>query len=344
MIRVTLEQVAREAGVGKATASRALADVGSVSADTKARVRAAAERLGYQRDPALAAIAAHRWGMRRSETGTVIAHLRFQGDGYEEPDDKAVALAAQEGYQVQSFLVEEKAHGSQLARMLRARGIRGLFIRNTEWTRPIEGFPWEEFVVASYGPSYYQPPGAFIGIRRFAEMEMAIEHALTFSGARVGWVAFWGSKGRAPENAESIAAFEYFSRRHRGRICRRILELHGGQARDDQIQALAEWMKKQGPEVVIGYHIGIYYYLLQLGYRIPEEIAFINQHAGEVERGRIAGVAHGGQIGGEVAMEVLLRELLFYRLGHIRRDVFLALNPVWMPGASFPEPGEKVQM
>jgi len=37
-------------------------------------------------------------------------------------------------------------------------------------------------------------------------------------------------------------------------------------------------------------------------------------------------------------MEVLLRELLFYRLGHIRRDVFLALNPVWMPGASFPEP------
>ena len=45
---VTVADVAREAGVGKATASRALGDYGQVSSATKERVLAAAERLRYR--------------------------------------------------------------------------------------------------------------------------------------------------------------------------------------------------------------------------------------------------------------------------------------------------------
>ncbi|MBI0297212.1 LacI family DNA-binding transcriptional regulator [Streptomyces sp. PRKS01-29] len=44
----TIPDVAREAGVSRSTASRALADYGSVSPETRERVRAAAEKLGYR--------------------------------------------------------------------------------------------------------------------------------------------------------------------------------------------------------------------------------------------------------------------------------------------------------
>ncbi|MEU8876412.1 LacI family DNA-binding transcriptional regulator [Streptomyces javensis] len=44
----TIPDVAREAGVSRSTASRALADYGSVSPDARERVRAAAEKLGYR--------------------------------------------------------------------------------------------------------------------------------------------------------------------------------------------------------------------------------------------------------------------------------------------------------
>lgn len=44
----TISEVAQAAGVGRATAARTLGGYGSVGAETRARVEAAAERLGYQ--------------------------------------------------------------------------------------------------------------------------------------------------------------------------------------------------------------------------------------------------------------------------------------------------------
>jgi LacI family transcriptional regulator len=48
--RPTLADVAAAAGVSRTTASRALADGANVSADARARVWAAAERLRFQPD------------------------------------------------------------------------------------------------------------------------------------------------------------------------------------------------------------------------------------------------------------------------------------------------------
>src|SRR4051812_1455367 len=49
--RVTIHDVAREAGVSLTTVSMSMNGKGTISAATRARVRATAERLGYQADP-----------------------------------------------------------------------------------------------------------------------------------------------------------------------------------------------------------------------------------------------------------------------------------------------------
>lgn len=59
----TLADVAREAGVSKATASRALMRPGMVAVPTLERVRAAAERLGFQANRAARALTTGRTGM-----------------------------------------------------------------------------------------------------------------------------------------------------------------------------------------------------------------------------------------------------------------------------------------
>jgi DNA-binding LacI/PurR family transcriptional regulator len=64
---VTIRDVAREAGVGLGTASRALAHEPGVAATTRARVLAAAERLGYRRSPI-----AHAFSRRRTNTLEII--------------------------------------------------------------------------------------------------------------------------------------------------------------------------------------------------------------------------------------------------------------------------------
>lgn len=55
---VTLEEVARAAGVSRATASRALTGTDSVSTPARERVRAVAARIGYAPDPLARALAA----------------------------------------------------------------------------------------------------------------------------------------------------------------------------------------------------------------------------------------------------------------------------------------------
>src|SRR5947208_5587079 len=58
--RVTLTDVARAAGVSPITVSRALRGERAVAPELVARVRAAAERLGYVPDPAARALASSR--------------------------------------------------------------------------------------------------------------------------------------------------------------------------------------------------------------------------------------------------------------------------------------------
>jgi LacI family repressor for deo operon, udp, cdd, tsx, nupC, and nupG len=58
--RATIEDVAAEAGVSAATVSRAMRDLPNVAPSTRARVRAAAERLQYRADPNASRLAAGR--------------------------------------------------------------------------------------------------------------------------------------------------------------------------------------------------------------------------------------------------------------------------------------------
>ncbi|WP_419247660.1 LacI family DNA-binding transcriptional regulator [Roseibium aggregatum] len=56
-MRVTIADVAREAGVSAMTVSRALRDPDKVSEKTRAKIRAVVDRLGYVPDPAASALA-----------------------------------------------------------------------------------------------------------------------------------------------------------------------------------------------------------------------------------------------------------------------------------------------
>jgi DNA-binding LacI/PurR family transcriptional regulator len=61
--RISIKDVAREAGVSVTTVSHALNDKGRLNADTRARVRDVAERLGYRPNPAARSLVSGRTGL-----------------------------------------------------------------------------------------------------------------------------------------------------------------------------------------------------------------------------------------------------------------------------------------
>src|SRR5881296_1182863 len=61
--RISIKDVAREAGVSVTTVSHALNDKGRLNPDTRARVRAVAERLGYKPNPAARSLVSGKTGL-----------------------------------------------------------------------------------------------------------------------------------------------------------------------------------------------------------------------------------------------------------------------------------------
>jgi DNA-binding LacI/PurR family transcriptional regulator len=125
----TLDDVARAAGVSRATASRAIA--GSASTPARARVHAAARQLGYTTNPVARALARGS-GVRL----VVVVHGRSAGvldDPYVDRVVSAAArVAAGQGVGVSASWLPMDRTGPQLLRRLgEDRGVCGLILVNT---------------------------------------------------------------------------------------------------------------------------------------------------------------------------------------------------------------------
>lgn len=129
--RITLKDIAREAGVSVSCVSLALRDSPEISAPTKSRLREMAARLGYRPDPALAALAAYRSRRRAAGFRSVIAYIGDAGRPARADTIRRAVLerAPQLGYRVDSFTMGNPvADWPALLRVCRGRGIRGIFL------------------------------------------------------------------------------------------------------------------------------------------------------------------------------------------------------------------------
>ncbi len=125
--RVLLSDVARDAGVSPATVSRAISQPGLLSHETLARVRLAAERLGYRPDAAARALASGR----SMTIGAVMPTL--DNTIFAKALQSMQATLAAEGYQLLVASHDyNKAAEAEAVRTLVARGIDGLVLVGAE--------------------------------------------------------------------------------------------------------------------------------------------------------------------------------------------------------------------
>ncbi|MFM8715745.1 MAG: LacI family DNA-binding transcriptional regulator [Spartobacteria bacterium] len=129
--RITLNDIARAAGVSVSCVSLALRDSPEIGASTRARLREVAARLGYRPDPALAALAAYRSRRRPAAFRSVIAYIGDAARPARSDNIRRAVLerAPQLGYRIDSFTMgSPAADWPALLRACRSRGIRGIFL------------------------------------------------------------------------------------------------------------------------------------------------------------------------------------------------------------------------
>ena len=90
--RVTLRDVAREAGVSHVTVSRALRNDPTISLSRRSEIKQLSEKMGYRPDPALAALAAYRFANQTHKIQSALAWVNHWDQpeklrGYREFDN-----------------------------------------------------------------------------------------------------------------------------------------------------------------------------------------------------------------------------------------------------------------
>lgn len=337
--RVTMKDLAHETGLTVATVSRALSGKDKINAKTRERVREAAQRLQYQPDPALARLAAWRWGGEpKTRAGTVLAYLSDSlplADYMRHRVQGTRRRASELGYSLESFALSElDGNVRRLADVLHARGIEGVVVERICHPRSFDGFPWEDFSAISCGLGEEQLPIPTVTNDTFAAVRMNWGQARARGYRRIGLVlSFGGSQPDPYFRMLGAAKLEQFQA---GKEEFEIppLILLGSQANRDTLSLLLNWLAEHQPDVVIG-NVFIFECLGKAGIHCPSDLAFACFALRHDSLSFISGSRVYLQAVGALAVDLCHLELQ-HPNRHQQPSVLHFVEPEWREGETLP--------
>lgn len=336
--RVTLEDIARRAGVSRATVSFALRNDPRLRPETRSRIKKLAARMGYTPDPVVSRLLSH---LRASRTPKYKATLALVNCSprrqvfeevrtYEEWRRGARARAEQMGYGLDEFWLHD--HGvsaERLVKVMHSRGIEGVLAAPlfNEGVLPSEfNALWNDFPCVVIGKMSISPP--FHGARndQFSTAMTAVLQA-----AELGY--------RRPALVLSSAVDRNvgwrFSAGYRAGLALAPSMRHAGTFDFDWSGAprFQRWLRGRDADVLIGVHAEIRKWIADLGIPVPRRLGLIHLDKNS-ELTEWAGVNQNQPRVGAAAVDLLVSRVNMNGQGPAA-DPFCAVIPgVWESGAT----------
>jgi DNA-binding LacI/PurR family transcriptional regulator len=193
---LTLRDVARAAGVSVGTASMALRNDPRISEARGAKVRSAAQRLGYRPNPAAAALAHFKRASRVAPIQAALAWLNFWPDprGLHQLREfdrywlGAHAAAEKFGYRLEEIVGEPRLSAARLADILLARGIAGILLPPHQSPFRLADFPWDSFCIVRFGRSVETPAVHLVTADQVANTILAFREIRERGYERIGFI------------------------------------------------------------------------------------------------------------------------------------------------------------
>ena len=245
----SLHDVARAAGVGVATASRALNGRYGVKAGTRERVERAAAELGYHVNPVLASLAARRF---EGPEGVSVALLTRHRRAGSSPYGRCEEAAQARGWTLEHIETSDWADAARLSRVLRSRGFAAVWLHHIthspEW---FADFDWTSFVAVCTDIGFSEVRLPLVRHSETSAMWKGLEALHTRGYRRIG-VVLPDWKLRRIENLRQYGmtlAFQQLEIPSKDRIPPLALAPLGEEAAG-WAEALRDWLAAQKPEVL----------------------------------------------------------------------------------------------
>jgi LacI family transcriptional regulator len=332
----TIRELARQTGLSVATVSLALRGAGRISAETKARVQAAAKKAGYLPSPLLAkalSMVRQPQGMRNyRETLAFITEFAIKGGAEFQRRiyEGSVERAHKVGFNIEPFLLTEKpAEHRQLGRVLRARGIRGLIIMPRLAHRvPRMFLPWQHFAAVEIGKTLWTPRNLHRVERPLYYELLEAYHLLKRVGYRRIALAV---EPMEDKNRRGVYTASYLLWNQRNRQTVPVFMPAAW-----TIESFRVWFVQHRPDVIVVHDTrSVPVWLKSMGVKVPEEVSIFSSNVGETG---ISGLRADLPALGSSAVEMLSLLLDRSELGLAPRPRCWEVEDYWQPGATLSRP------
>lgn len=340
--KVTMRQVAAEAGVSATAVSSALRGSGRMTSALRERILGVARKMGYQVDPIISAGMAQMRRCPEKRIESVLAWidatpmrdsvsanpaLRLVFDG-------ALAQAAELGYRLERFwLHDPDASPFRLNRILRARGIEAVVVlqyyRQTKYESPPPlVFDFSGLSGVSITTRLSGPEIPFVQADHFACAELALNNIRDLGYQRIGLACSPSVDLLTQYRVHS--AYEGFVARHK-EMSR--VPIFSNESQNENV-ALRQWLEKARPDAVLGWKPPDEF--RALGFKVPEElgVCMLDLLPGLKN---VAGVDQNHPAIGAAAVRLVHAQLQQGIRGVPRDTVSTMVHGRWMPGSSLRE-------
>ena len=336
-----MADVAREAKVHQTTVSLALRNDPRLPAETRARIRALADRLGYRPDPMLSALNFYRASRDSVKTPPSMAFVMRSRAGCPPvafyPVDQFIKGAqracARMGYRLVVFEVGgTPTEGARLSRILRSRGIGGVILASLDTAIPELKVDWDHFSALCIESQHLGLSLHTVGNNQSGITRLAVRRLCALGYRRIGL---------AVGEVEEAALGNPFTAGY-------LVEVHGRKAlhhlppllmranRDGFTAGrLDVWIRRHRIDAILSNWSTMPDMLRSKGWRIPQDIGVAtldhNPHFGVV-----AGIRQSHELVGERAVEALALLMKTNQKGQITLPNTTLVDGYWQDGPELP--------
>ncbi len=334
-LRVTQRDIARKFGCSHATVSLALSGNPRIREDVRAAIAKLADEMGYRPDPSLSLLARDRFARRATSYRATLAYLvhsKISGTQQMRHFEAARERAEKSGYHVMPFDLAEYASGAAAAQVLHHRGVRGIIIPSMP--APVEDFlrdpSWERFTIVCCTIGWARFVYNVVTDDVFAATRLTWNEVISRGYRRIGAAMFQHNPVAEDDFTRHGASFALQAAlvpKHR-----RIPILVDCDPFDrDRFMA---WFERHRPEVVLSFISRACGWLVDAGYRVPEDVAFACLNVRRKEN--YTGVLIADPDLATTAVDFLVAQIHQNQRGIPRVQQSLMLEPQWNEGRTLP--------
>lgn len=334
--RVTLRDVAKQAGVSVMTVSLALRNHPDTARNTRRRVQLIAKEMGYLPDPEIAKLMGILGRGKTRDTiksaVAVINHWREKDEirrrvHSREMLEGARARAEELGYHLEEhWLYEPHMTMRRTNQILEARGIKGILVPPLPLGNHSLGIHWHKFAAVSMTRTPLDPLLDRVCPNHFDVMRMALDQTHALGYKRVGFVQIEDIEDKVGYRWSAV--FNDHLMRVQSTMRVPILMMDSW----DERQFL-KWFEENGPDAILCDRIHPVNWLQKAGVSIPEDIGFAALFYNR-DQPHLSGVDINSHLIGASAMDLLSALLLQNQLGPPHNSKLLEVQPSWIAGST----------